>query len=563
MNLLWVAILALIIHAGPVGLKYALDPLYLIDSRALATLLALTLLQMTLLSLPGKKGRLLAIIVFIPLAFTTLLNVISLVIFSSPVSLSGVFAILQSNSSEAMEFTAAYSTRIALAAVITVLILGGSLAFFARSPTFKNWKATVLMFTLSLLASGPLLRKASHDPVLAAWDLHEVAFTDRVLTSVIRYRSQMQAWNEERLRWQNRGDIAEDLQLKVIDEKKLAPLVVVVIGESTTRHNLEIYGYHRPTTPKLAQMKDDLVIFNDVITPVAHTIPAVMGALCSEKLRAGEINCTSATLVDIARGAGYHVTWISNQTPVGFDDNVLVHLGKSADKAIFVNHDVSSAAEADRNTSLDEKIFAPLDDAMSEADRTGEKNMIFIHLMGAHFTYEKRYPAASKIFNDNVPNDLNPVIKDKDANLLINNYDNAIAYQDEILSRIFTRIKSAKHEALGVYFSDHGEEVYESKNFHGHNDMNLTRSMSEIPLILATSDSYSRTHVKGMKAIRSYQNRPFTTSRLTPSIADLLGLKYPALDPERGLFSPRFKPEPRETAAGVYSKMHDGFVGQQ
>lgn len=563
MNFAITAILAFFIHIAPIALKLKLDPLYHLNPSALITLLAIAYFQVALLSLPGKKWRILAALILLPLILSTILNFLSLAIFASPISLSGVVSILQSNPAEALEFTETYRGRILLTLSICLILSLSLLYFYLRSPERKTYRLSAAMIASGLILSIPLLSKAIESPKLAAWDLHEVVYADRLVTSLLRYRGQMIAWNKERARWQNRGDVATGLKLKSEDPAKLAPLVIVIIGESTTRNHFGLYGYPRNTTPKLDKMRDDLIVFEDVITPTAHTIPAVMGALCSEKLKAGEINCNAATMIDIARGAGYKVSWISNQTQIGFDDSSIVHLGKSADKAIFVNQDVSSAGEADRNVSLDAKVLAPLKTIIANVEKTGEKNMVFIHLMGAHFTYEKRYPEENALFQPSDRIELAEGIKDPQAEALINHYDNAIAYQDELLAEIFSTVKTSSKEALSLYFSDHGEEVFASKNFHGHSDDNLTPAMSEVPFILSVSDSYRKTHANTFEILKSYSDRPFITSQLTPSLSNLLGLTYETLNEKKSLFSTAFEPELRKTAKGPYEPRLKPQLGQR
>ena len=50
---------------------------------------------------------------------------------------------------------------------------------------------------------------------------------------------------------------------------------VFIVGESANRNHLSLYGYKRNTTPKLEAMRDELVVFEDVISPDTHTIPSL------------------------------------------------------------------------------------------------------------------------------------------------------------------------------------------------------------------------------------------------------------------------------------------------
>jgi len=47
---------------------------------------------------------------------------------------------------------------------------------------------------------------------------------------------------------------------------------VLILGESTARSHMGLYGYERQTTPRLNSISNSLWTFNDVISPNTHTI---------------------------------------------------------------------------------------------------------------------------------------------------------------------------------------------------------------------------------------------------------------------------------------------------
>ena len=55
--------------------------------------------------------------------------------------------------------------------------------------------------------------------------------------------------------------------------------LVLVIGESTNRQRMSLYGYPRATTPKLDALRDQLAVFDNVITPRPYTIEALQQVL--------------------------------------------------------------------------------------------------------------------------------------------------------------------------------------------------------------------------------------------------------------------------------------------
>src|SRR5690606_14130732 len=94
---------------------------------------------------------------------------------------------------------------------------------------------------------------------------------------------------------------------------------VVIIGESTSARNMGLYGYYRNTNPLLTEIKDELLIFNDVISPHTHTIPSLNKMLSLSNFENPDvIHCGS--IVQLANAAGFSTYWISNQQPIGIHE---------------------------------------------------------------------------------------------------------------------------------------------------------------------------------------------------------------------------------------------------
>src|SRR5699024_8242642 len=109
-----------------------------------------------------------------------------------------------------------------------------------------------------------------------------------------------------------------------------------IIGESTTRNHMGIYGYYRQTTPLLHQMRDSLLIMKDVITPHVHTISALENILTFTNLKNYNPK-ENASVIQLANQAGYKTFWISNQRPVGINESIPTLIGYASDKKIFLN----------------------------------------------------------------------------------------------------------------------------------------------------------------------------------------------------------------------------------
>lgn len=88
-----------------------------------------------------------------------------------------------------------------------------------------------------------------------------------------------------------------------------APLLVVGIGESLRADNLGIYGYERETTPRLAEIREKLSIYEKSYSAGTNTWTSVPAALTITKTRPD----LSKSIINLANDAGYTTYWLSNQ----------------------------------------------------------------------------------------------------------------------------------------------------------------------------------------------------------------------------------------------------------
>ncbi|WP_141735845.1 phosphoethanolamine transferase [Oligoflexus tunisiensis] len=529
------------IHAGPVLFKASLDHLFHLDTTSWLILISLILLQTALTTMPGRLGRSLGLSVLVLASISTLCNIMNMTLFKSPVSIITLSTTVQSNAQEVSEFLALYGTRLALSAGLVLSLALPLLAYYRKAMQPRTLAVSLACLALSFLYALPSLQKSDWNLKQVAHDFHELAYVDRLFTTMARYQGITKAREKARVFWSQRVEWQKNLKLQT--SRQTPGIVIVVIGESTTRRHMGIYGYERLTTPALESLQDQLIVFPDAISPIASTLQGVIGALCATGFHMESLECQGPTLIEIARAAGYQTTWISNQAPSGFGDNFIVELGRTADRTIFVNQDVSSAGEADNSASLDEKVLGPLDELLATSQADDTKHMIFVHLMGTHFIYEKRYPQEKALFVNTDDLALDSGITDPKARAIINHYDNAVAYQDSVLGEMMDRLNASDREGLLFYFSDHGEEVYNTDNFAGHSEDRVTPAMREVPVIVGFSRAYAQTCADELAQWRRYAERPFSTFQLTPSIAGLLGLQSDAFDDRDNIFSEQFLPD--------------------
>lgn len=314
---------------------------------------------------------------------------------------------------------------------------------------------------------------------------------------------------------------------KNVHTKKAAPkTAVIVIGESTTRTHLGIYGYERNTTPNLENLKDSLFIGSDVISSHVHTISSLEEIMTLKSW--GEKNPeTNGSIIQMANQAGYKTFWISNQRPVGINETIPTLIGSAANSKTFLNTN-----DYDR-VAYDAVVLPELKRALKD---NSSRKVVFLHLMGTHIGYAERYPKNFEHFKNqpktNFPSDR--------AFSYINEYDNAVRYNDFVLDKIINQVKNAEKPALMLYFSDHGDDVYENQNAVGHSEYTGTNPMFEIPFVL-----WKSADLKMDVSRKDVENRPYRMDDFIYSFADLMKIDFQGDHDEKSIFNTNFKPKKR------------------
>lgn len=319
--------------------------------------------------------------------------------------------------------------------------------------------------------------------------------------------------------------------LKTVIKKKdnAKETIVIVIGESTTKHHLGIYGYTRNTTPNLEKLRKELVIFNDVISPHTHTIPSLEKVLTfgnTNKLEAK----ANGSIIQLVKAAGYKTYWISNQIPLGINETMVSIVAKAADYSYF-----SNLGDEKELRSLDERVLPILETTLKKTDT---KKIIFVHLLGTHTQYKNRYPEPFNKFKT-IPS---TPFGTEQAYEAINQYDNAVLYNDFIIGEIIALLKAnatSNEKQQLIYFSDHGEDVYQTVDFNGHSEAIGSYPMFEIPFLFWSNQKTD------LERYSAYVNRKYMTDQFIFSIADLLAISFEGMQPENSIFHPNFKEQKR------------------
>lgn len=315
--------------------------------------------------------------------------------------------------------------------------------------------------------------------------------------------------------------------------------VVVVIGESHNKYHSSLYGYRHKTNPMLEKI-ENLCVFDDVITSVNATSQSFKSFLSLASRDDDEKWCDVPLLPAIFKKVGYNVVFYSNQ----FVHDPTNDLYDAA--CGFVNHPSMRDKLFTKKNRFKYQYDGELIDAYKNAKDSLEvkhaANLILIHLSGQHVLAQERYPSDRAKFKGadySYRKDLTASQKKYVAE-----YDNATLYNDSVLYEI---IHMYEHEdALVLYFSDHGDEVYDFRDHVGRSynfdtgGLQAIHHQLDIPFLVYMSDSCRTVHPILCEKIAKSIHRPFMTDDLPHMLLEIGNVSTPLYQSTRSLINENY-----------------------
>lgn len=153
--------------------------------------------------------------------------------------------------------------------------------------------------------------------------------------------------------------------------------IVLIIGESHNRNHSSLYGYEKNTNPNLKEklMQGNLFLFSNVISAATTTIPSFKYMMSTFSHDSQEAWYKHQTLPQIAKDSGYKTYWYSNQSKLGFWNNVIVKYATLFDNAYFCQ----DLHKNKQQNTYDEELL----DLLAKHKPDTENNLIVFHLMGS------------------------------------------------------------------------------------------------------------------------------------------------------------------------------------
>lgn len=253
---------------------------------------------------------------------------------------------------------------------------------------------------------------------------------------------------------------------------------VLIIGESTSLHHFGMYNYCRNTTPLLSK-RNDISLFTDVISSNTSTVECLSRCLTMPCGSNATHDFSCPNILDIANAVGMKTFWISNQAKDGIFYNSIT-MATSRAKHTYFAIDDATKNKIEPKDRFDILLMPELQKALQD---TAQNKLIVLHLMGTHFQYKNRYPASFNVFNSTDTTHQFFPCANSDVKLqVLNEYDNAVLYNDFLLDSIFNLLSKTPN-TQSIYFSDHAEEIYDYRDFLGHTPQGGNPWLHDVPFI--------------------------------------------------------------------------------
>ena len=322
--------------------------------------------------------------------------------------------------------------------------------------------------------------------------------------------------------------------------------MVLVIGESYNKWHSSLYGYPLETSPLMAAERDKglLTVFTDAIAPYNLTSVTIQNMLSLNSIGHGEKWHELPMWPAVMRRAGWQIDLWDNQR----DFMVGETFAASLNSFLFAPEIV-------------QQVYHAVNDTVCEFDgdlvkhyysqwKPAALRLVIFHLMGQHTDYGSRYPHTSdwEVWTpDDVPAATAPYIDARRRGIMLD-YARATRYNDAVLASILGHYH--ERDAVVVMLSDHGEEVYDYRDFmeRDHNPdktAQMVRYENGIPLLVWCSPVYKQRHPDRADALTRAASRPFMSDGLGQMMLWLGMVNSPWNDSTRNVLQPAYRPARR------------------
>lgn len=308
--------------------------------------------------------------------------------------------------------------------------------------------------------------------------------------------------------------------------------VLLIIGESASRDHHGVYGYVLQTTPNLTAMSDSVCFYQAAIGSSASTGDCVPKILTFESDEPHDDMWSSyPSVFQLFNAAGYKTYWFSNQDRSGNKKGTYSIIASQAGETRYVGID---NVNDHLNAKYDEELLPEMRRAVAD---TARSKLIAVHLFGSHTRYADRYPPERSRFTaDDVMAFNHKKWVNKRAAATIAEYDNSILYTDSILGETIRLIGASPDPYVMIYVSDHGENVYDDRNFIGRDE-----KFVDVPMLIYMNRAYMALNPEMKERVIRSLERKISSSMIIHALMTLTGVSYVMYDPAEDFLSDTFR----------------------
>jgi glucan phosphoethanolaminetransferase (alkaline phosphatase superfamily) len=299
-------------------------------------------------------------------------------------------------------------------------------------------------------------------------------------------------------------------------------IYLLVIGETLRPDRLQLNGYARATTPRLAGL-GDVVSFTDMISPWSWTRMSVPVIISRKSAQDQQYFSTEKSLVAAFAEAGFATAWLSTQSPLGVHDSSVALHAAEADQVQYLN-----PVGYKKAGFYDEVLVKAVQRVLAQ---NAQKQLIVLHTLGSHFSYADRYPDSFDLFQPSGKNQALGMHDRNNKTMLNNAYDNTVAYTDQLLFNLIKSLQQQDAISSFLYVSDHGENLFDgdcNKSGHGHH----TEYDYRVAALWWGSAQFRQQYPEVAQQIALNRQQPLSTNQIFHTMLHLAHIGYPTAQPE-------------------------------
>lgn len=436
--------------------------------------------------------------------------------FSLPLDGDAFFVLAESSPREALEFCSAFlDLKLLLGIFLYLSLLIAAVCLLWKS----TLKRKIPLFIIAFLFMLPQLINTVRFSMRGDYD---DIYDKNSLSVLIVNLSSFQNENAKLVNMARKPALPVGIQHATPNEKFLA---ILVIGESATRFHHSIYGYPRSTSPEMERRRNELLVYDDVISGYAHTVQALRYLLTTEEI--SNKKDLRYSMFDVFKAAGFRVLFYSNQSRWGKYDTPITLMTTHADERCYLQ-ELQSGAYDD----------LCLKDLQKHTSELKSPTLLVFHLYGSHGSYYKRTPASEKVFHEK---NRCPSPYEIDDIAQIDEYDNSIRFTDLLLGKILVKLNELQYPAFFLYVSDHGdcpEKIHRSPRAGS----STLPEVYEIPFILYANPKYREKYPFFMTSAAANQHKSYQTDWAMYAFFSAARITFEQFPYEKDIFSDKFVP---------------------